>query len=175
MSMGRDTNRCDSEAIFEFVDGALGPKRKKEVASHLEGCPGCRGRYEREKALSKSLCSVGDGSFEAPPSVCREVAMALPTRSVKVRFLWAALALGILLSAGAALSLDGMSPFIMASGPLEMFWGVSSGFADVAAMMLSFAGPIIAVALVVGAMFDILVAGVVFSALRRRAGETRRA
>ncbi len=177
MSLGREQRKCcDPEVVFEFVDGALGPKRKKEVSSHLEGCPGCRGHYEREKALSESLCSVGDGGFEAPPSVCREVAMALPTRSAGMRFLWAVLALGIFLSAGFALSLGGSSPLAMATGPLEIFWGVASGFADLAMMLASFAGPAIVVALIVGAILDILVAGFVFSAMRRRgASEARRA
>lgn len=174
MSMGRERKCCDPEAVFELVDGALGPNRRREVSSHLERCPGCRGHYEREKALSENLCSMESAKFEAP-SVCREVAMALPTRSARMRFLWAALAVGILLSAGVALSLDGMNPFVMASGPLGVFWGVGSGAADVAAMMLSFVGPIIVVAFAAGAVFDILVAGVVFSALRRQAGEARRA
>lgn len=175
MSMGRQRNCCDPETVFELVDGALGPNRKREVVSHLEGCPGCRDHYDREKALSESLCSMESVRFDGAPSVCREVAMALPTRSGKMRFMWAVLAVGILLSAGFALSLDGSLPFAMASGPLEIFWGVASGFADVAVMLVSFAGPVIVVALVVGAILDILVAGVVFSALRRQASETRRA
>lgn len=176
MSIGREGKCCDPEAVFELADGALGPNRRRELFIHLEKCPGCRGHYDREKALSESLCSVGDGSFEAPRSVCREVVMAIPTRSGRTRFVWAILALGLFFSAGAALSLDGTNPFVVASGPFEVLWSVASGFADAAMMMLSFAGPIIAVALVAGAVFDILVAGVVFSALRRRqAGETRRA
>ncbi|MBA2692032.1 MAG: zf-HC2 domain-containing protein [Rubrobacter sp.] len=171
--MSREGKCCDPEAVFELVDGALGPNRRRELFSHLEGCPGCREHYEWEKALSESLCSAGEDAFEAP-SVCREVAMALPTRSVRMRFLWAVLALGILLSAGVALSLDGMSPFVMASGPLEALWSVSSGFADIAAMMLAFAGPVILVALVVGAALDILLAGAVFSAIRRQAASGAR-
>lgn len=166
---------CDPEAVFELVDGAMEPGRRRELLSHLGKCPGCREHYEREKALSESICSVGDGSFEAPASVCREVAMALPTRSVKARFLWAALALGILLSAGLALSLDWRSPLAMASGTHGALWGAASGFADAAAMAASFAGPAIVAALVVGAVIDILVAGVVFSAIRRQSGGAKRA
>jgi predicted anti-sigma-YlaC factor YlaD len=174
--MSRERGCCDPEVVFELADGALAPNRKREVFTHLEECPGCRAHYEREKGLSESLCSMGDGGFEAPPSVRREVAMALPTRSVKMRFMWAVLALGIFLSAGLALSLDGNTPLAMASGSLEIFWGIGSGVADVAAMLISFAGPTIVVALVVGAILDVLVAGFVFSAMRRgTSSETRRA
>lgn len=176
MSSGREERACcDPEAVFELVDGAMAPARRRELFSHLESCPGCRDYYEREKTLSDDLSSMRDAGFEAPPSVCREVAMALPTRSVKMRFMWAVLALGILLSAVFALSLDGRSPFVMVTGIVDVLWSVASGFADVAAMMLGLAGPVIVVALVVGAVLDILVAGVVFSAMRRRASETRRA
>jgi hypothetical protein len=62
----------------------------------------------------------------------------------------------------------------MASEPLEALWSVSSGFADIAAMMLAFAGPIVVVALVVGAALDILLAGAVFSAIRRQAASGAR-
>lgn len=172
--MSGERKCCDPEVVFELADGALPPNRKREVASHLEDCPGCRDHYEKEKALSESLCSMGDVEV---PSVCREVAMALPTRSMKARFLWAALAAGIFVSAALALALNGSAPLAMASGPLEVFWGVGSGIADVAAMLISFAAPAIIVALAVGAILDILVAGFVFSALRgrRATSETRRA
>lgn len=177
MSGGREEQRacCDPEAVFELADGAVGPGRGRELFSHLESCPGCREHYEKEKSLSENLSAIDGAGFAETPSVCREVAMALPTRSVKTRFMWAALAVGIILSAVFALVLDGKSPFIAASGMVDALWSVASGFADMAAMIVGLAGPVIVAALVVGAVFDVLVAGVVFSAMRRRgAGETRR-
>lgn len=173
MSHHSERNCCEPETLFEFVDGALGPRQRREVMDHISECPGCRRHCERELVLTEHLASEGYG-FEAP-SVCREVVMALPTRSVKMRFMWAILAAGFLLSAGLALSLDGNSPLVMAFGPLEMLWSSASGFADVATMFASLTGTIIVAALIAGAVFDLLIAGVVFSALRRRTSQIKRA
>ncbi|MGH3090356.1 MAG: anti-sigma factor family protein [Rubrobacteraceae bacterium] len=165
MRRGNENCCCDPEVLFEFVDGALGERRKREVMAHLEECPGCLRHCRREMILTEKLATDGE-EFEAP-SVCREVAMALPTRPLKVRVLWAALAVAIFVSAGFALSLDGDSPLMAASDMFGAFWSTASSVADVSGMMLAFAGPVIAVALAVGLILDLLVAGVVFSAIRR--------
>jgi uncharacterized membrane protein len=51
------------------------------------------------------------------------------------------------------------------------FWGFVSGLAEVAEAFLVAAGPGLLVALGVGAILDLLIAGVVFSVSRRRARE----
>ena len=54
-----------SEAIAEFVDGALDPSRQRELERHVEGCPACR-------ALVADLKSIQAAAFtldrvELPP------------------------------------------------------------------------------------------------------------
>jgi predicted anti-sigma-YlaC factor YlaD len=87
-------HHCDPEPIFELADGSLGPDQEREVRTHLRDCRGCRNLYERELRLNASLGSL---DFEQPRSVCQGVAMALPTRSLRARLLWAGLAIVLLL------------------------------------------------------------------------------
>jgi len=51
------------------------------------------------------------------------------------------------------------------------FWGFVSGLAGVVEAFLVAAGPVLLVAFGVGAVLDLLIAGVVFSVSRRRARE----
>jgi hypothetical protein len=97
--------------------------------------------------------------------------MALPTRPLKARLLWASLALVLLLVASFALSLDGANPMVYAATTLGIFWGVVSGFADVARTTLASAGPVLLAALAVGALLDLCLAAALLWATRRRARE----
>jgi len=161
--------RCDPGAIFELADGALGPERVREIRNHLNDCPGCRELYEKELELNAYLRSM---EFAEPPrSVCPGVAMALPTRPLKARLLWAALALILLLVASLALSLDGTNPAVFVVNALSVFWSVVSGFADVARTILVAAGPVLLVALAAGALLDLLIAAALLWTTRRRARE----
>jgi hypothetical protein len=160
-----DPRHCDPQAIFELTDDALGPERAREIRAHLEACPGCRELYERELELSAFLGSM---ELAEPRSVCQGVAMALPTRPLKARLLWAVLALALLLAASLASSLDGTHPAVFVVNALGVFWGVVSGFADVAMTLLVAAGPVLLVALVVGALLDLLLAAVLLWTTRRR-------
>ena len=160
--------RCDPEEIFELAEGVLGPEREREVRVHVGRCRGCRALYESELALNASLGSL---EFEEHRSVCRAVAMALPTRSVKVRLLWAGLAVALLLCASLALSLDGTNPAIFAVDALVMFWGFVSGSADVVRVLLAEVGPALLVAVAVGALLDLIIAAAYLSVSRRRARE----
>jgi anti-sigma factor RsiW len=160
--------RCDPKKVFEFADGGLPPEREREVRNHLDRCPTCRRLYEEE--LDLSTC-MGTLEFEEARSVCREVAMALPTRLVGVRILWAGLATALLVAVSLALSLDGTNPAALAVDSVGAFWGFVSGLAEVAEAFLVAAGPALFVALGVGAVLDLLIAGAVFSVSRRRARE----
>src|SRR5918992_2997420 len=139
--------RCDPRVIFELADGALGREQTREVRDHLEACPGCRKLHEKELRLSAFLGSL---ELAEPRSVRPGVAMALPTRPLKARLLWATLAMALLLVASLALSMDGTHPAVSAVNALDVFWGVVSGFADVARSILVVIGPILLVALAVG-------------------------
>lgn len=165
---GPHTPRCDPEEIFELADGSLGSEREREVRMHLGRCRGCRALYDSELNLNASLGSL---EFEESRSVCRGVAMALPTRSVKVRLIWAGLAVILLLTASLALSLDGTNPAVFAIDALGTFWGFVSGFADVARALLAAVGPALLVAFGVGALIDLVIAAVYLSVTRRRARE----
>ena len=160
--------RCDPEAVFELADGALGPERERELRAHLGRCPGCRALYESELELNASLGSL---EFEEPRSVCRVVAMALPTRSLKIRLAWAGLATILLLLASLALSLDGTNPAVFAVDALVVFWSLVSGAADVVRVLLTAVGPALLVAFAVGALLDLIIAAVYLSVSRRRARE----
>ena len=163
-----DPRRCDPEAIFELADGALGPERTREIRAHLNDCPGCRKLYEKELELNACLRSM---EFAEPRSVCPGVAMALPTRPLKARLLWAVLALVLLLVASLALSLDGTNPAVFAVNALGVFWSFVSGFADVVQAVLVVAGPVLLVALAAGALLDLLLAAALLRTTRRRARE----
>ena len=97
--------------------------------------------------------------------------MALPTRLVGVRILWAGLATALLVTASVALSLDGTNPAVLVVDSVGVFWGLVSGLAEVAEAFFVAAGPALLVALGIGAVLDLLIAGVVFSVSRRRARE----
>ena len=160
--------RCDPQLIFELADGALGPERAREVRAHLEACPGCRKLYEKEQQLNAALDSL---EFTEARSVCPDVVIALPTRPLKTRLLWAALALALLVVALLALSLAGTTPAVFAVNALGVFWGVVSGFADAAQTVLVAAGPIIVIALGVGALLDLSLAAALLWTTRRRPRE----
>jgi predicted anti-sigma-YlaC factor YlaD len=160
------SGRCDAQVIFELADGALGPERAREIRAHLEACPGCRKLYQKELELSAFLGSL---ELAEPRSVCPGVAMALPTRPLKARLLWGTLALALLLVASLALSLDGTHPAVFAVNALDVFWGVVSGFADVARTMLVAVAPVLLAALAVGALLDLSLAAALLWMTRRRA------
>ncbi len=166
----RDPRRCDPQVIFELADGALGPEREREIRAHLSGCPGCRDLYERELSLNALLDTLGFAE-PASQSVCRGVAMALPTRPLKARFLWAALALALLVVASLALSLDGTNPAVFAVNALDVFWGLVSGFTDLISTVFMATGTVLLGALAVGALLDILIAATVLILTRRRTRE----
>ena len=160
--------RCDSEVVFELADGALDADRAREARAHLDGCPGCRELYERELELNALLRSA-ELADPRSRSVCPMVAMALPTRPLKARILWATLALILLAVASLALSLDGTNPIVFAVNALDAFWGVVAGLADVVQTMLVAAAPILLLALAVGTLLDLCLAAALFWTTRRRA------
>ncbi|HEV2093122.1 MAG TPA: zf-HC2 domain-containing protein [Rubrobacter sp.] len=160
--------RCDPERVFELADGGLSPDAEREARAHVDRCPACRELYEEELRLSACIRSVEVGPTR---SVCREVAMALPTRLVGGRILWAGLALALLAAVSLALSLDGTNPPALAVDAVGAFWGFVSGLAEVVEAFLVAAGPALLVAFGVGAVLDLLIAGVVLSVSRRRARE----
>ncbi len=160
--------RCDPERVFELADGGLSPEAEREVRAHVDRCPDCRELYRQELRLSVCICSLEMGETR---SVCRDVAMALPTRLVGIRILWAGLALALLAAVSLALSLDGTNPAALAVDSVGVFWGFVSSLAEVAEAFLVAAGPALLVAFGVGAGLDLLIAGVMFSVSRRRARE----
>ncbi len=157
--------RCDPLVIFELADGALGPERAREVRNHIRACPSCRELYDKEMELNAALDSL---EFAETRPVGPSVVMALPTRPLKTRLLWTALAIGLLLVASLALSLEGTAPAVLAANALGVFWGVVSGFAGAAQTMLIAGGPVILVALVVGALLDLSLAAALLWTTRRR-------
>ncbi|HEU4494526.1 MAG TPA: zf-HC2 domain-containing protein [Rubrobacteraceae bacterium] len=162
--------RCDPETIFELADGALGAERAREARLHLDECPECHEIYEKELEINALLRST-DLANPRSRSVCPMVAMALPTRPLKARLLWASTALILLLAASLALSLDGANPLVFVVNTLGVFWGVVSGFADLARTTVEAAGPILLAALVVGALLDLCLAAALLWMTRRRSRE----
>jgi predicted anti-sigma-YlaC factor YlaD len=162
--------RCDPETVFELADGALGAERAGEARSHLDECPPCRELYEKELEINALLRST-ELADPRSRSVCPMVAMALPTRPLKARLLWASTALILLLAASLALSLDGTNPLVLAVNTLGVFWGVVSGFADVARTTVVAAGPILFAALAVGALLDLCLVAAFLWTTRRRSRE----
>ena len=160
--------RCDPERVFELADGGLSPEAEREARTHVSRCPACRELYEDELRLSACIGSLEAGEAR---SVCRDVAMALPTRLLGGRILWAGLALVLLATVSLALSLDGTNPAALVADSVGAFWGFVSGLAEVAEAFLVAAGPALLVAFGIGAVLDLLIAGVVFSVSRRRARE----
>ncbi len=161
---------CDPEATFELADGGLGTVREREVRAHLRGCPECRDLYDKELNLNAFLDTLEFAELRSR-SVCRGVVMALPTRPLKARLLWAALALVLLLAASLALSLDGTNPAVFAMNMLGLFWGLVSGFEDVVRTVFVATGTALLIVLAVGALLDLLIAATVLALTRRRARE----
>ena len=156
---------CEPEEIFELADRALTPEREQRVRDHLKQCLGCRELYRRETRLNSCLESL---SFSEPRSVRAGVAMALPTRPLKARLLWALLA-GILLSTALfALFLNGVNPVVFVVDAMTLFWGSASVLTDVLDTVLAVAGGTLLAALAVGALLDLLLAAVLVSVNRRR-------
>jgi Putative zinc-finger len=159
---------CDPESVFELADGSLAPEREREIRAHLRGCSGCQTLYERELRLNASLCSL---EFEETRSVCRGVAMALPTRSTKARFLWAALAVVLLLTAAVAMVLYGTNLAVLIVDAMNVYGGFVGGFADVIQVVFAAIGQALLVALAIGAFVDLVIAAVYLGVSRRRARE----
>ncbi len=160
-------NHCDHELVFELADGGLDDRAADPLRVHLERCPECRELYERELELNAYLSSA---DFPEPRScsVHRGVAMALPTRSLSARLLWAALAATLLALAFVYLELNGAQPLIVAAGVLAAGWGLVLGSADVAQTLLAAAGSTILLVLAVGGLADLLIALAFVSVHRRR-------
>lgn len=156
---------CSPEQVFELADRSLTPEREKEVLEHLERCPECLALYKRETRLNACLESL---SFSEPRSVCEGVAMALPTRPLKARLMWAALAAFLLSIALFALGLSGTNPAVFVADAMAMFWSSAAVLADVLDTVLAVAGGTLLVALAVGALIDLLLVGVLLSVARRR-------
>ncbi|HEX2739274.1 MAG TPA: zf-HC2 domain-containing protein [Rubrobacter sp.] len=159
---------CDPEPIFELADGSLAPKEEREVRAHLRGCRDCLALYEKELRLNASLGSL---EFEETRSVCPGVAMALPTRSIKARLLWAGLAVVLLLTTSMTLLLYGTNLAGLVVDALNFFLGFVAGFADVVQIVIAAIGPVLLVAFAVGALVDLVIAAVYLSVSRRRARE----
>jgi anti-sigma factor RsiW len=160
--------RCDPEPIFELADGSLEPEREREVRTHLRECQDCRSLYERELRLNASLGSL---DFEQPRSVCPGVAMALPTRSLRARMLWAGLAIALLLTTSVILVLGGSNFAAFFMEAVGVFWGFVAGMADVVQVVFAVVGPALLLALAVGAFVDLAIAAVYLAVSRRRARE----
>ncbi len=179
MSAGGGTNAsgpcrgaCDPEKVFEFAEGSLGCDQEREVRRHLASCAGCRELYERELHLSAYLNSLDFSRVCASRSVSQGVAMALPTRSTKVRILWGLLASALLIAALVSLELNGTEPVSVAISALGTCWGFIAGSAHVARAVFAAAGTTILLALALGALTDVLIALAVVSVSRgRRARE----
>ena len=160
-------NLCDHEMVFELADGGLDERIAAPLRRHLEECADCRGLYEHELDLNAYLLSL---DFPEPRScsVHRVVAMALPTRSLPVRLLWAVLAATLLSLSFVYLELNGAEPLIQAAGVLAVGWGLILGSADVARAVLAAAGSTVLIVLAVGTLVDLLLALAFVSVHRRR-------
>jgi hypothetical protein len=159
---------CDPEPVFELADDSLGPEREREVRAHLRDCRGCLDLYEKELRLNASLGSL---DFEEPSSVCRGVAMALPTRSVRARLLWSGLAVVLLLTTSVTLMLGGTNLAALFVEAISVFWGIVAGLADVIQVVFAAVGPALLVALTIGALVDLVMVAIYLSVSRRRARE----
>ena len=124
--------------------------------------------YERELLLNASLGSL---EFEETSSVCRSVAMALPTRSAKARFLWSVLAVVLLLTTSVAMILFGTNLAVFVVDALNVFWGFVAGLADVIQVVFAAIGKALLIALAVGAFVDLVIAAAYLAVTRRRARE----
>ena len=159
---------CDPESVFELADGSLAPEREREIRTHLRDCQGCLDLYERELRLNASLGSL---EFEQTKSVCRGVAMALPTRSARARLLWAALAIVLLLATSVATMLYGANLAVLFIDAMNVFLGFVAGFADVFQVVFAAIGQALLIVLAIGAFVDLVLATVYLAVSRRRARE----
>jgi hypothetical protein len=159
---------CDAESVFELADGSLAPEREREIRTHLRDCQECLDLYERELRLNASLGSL---EFEQTRSVCRGVAMALPTRSARARLLWAALAVVVLLATSVATMLYGANLAILFIDAMNVFLGFVAGFADVFQVVFAAIGQALLIVLAIGAFVDLVLATVYLAVSRRRARE----
>lgn len=157
---------CDPEAVFELADGALTPDRRREVRRHVETCAECTELYDKERGLNEFLSSVQFVELRER-SVCRGVAMALPTRRLGARLLWAALAAAMVLASAVVVGLDGAVSMISVSSVVGGFWGYVSGITALLRTMLAVAGSTVLIALAAGALVDLVIAAAVVSAARR--------
>ena len=124
--------------------------------------------YDRELRLNASLGSL---KFREPRSVCRPVAMALPTRSPRARLLWAGLAIVLLLTTSVTMMLGGTDFAALFVETISVFWGFVAGLADVIRVVLAAFGPALLIALAAGAFVDLVMLAVYLSVTRRRARE----
>ena len=159
---------CAPEPIFELADGSLLQEQEREIRAHLRDCGGCRDLYERELRLNASLGSL---DFEQPRSVCQNVAMALPTRSLRARLLWSGLAVVLLVTTSVTLMLGGINFASHLVEAISVFWGFVAGLADVIQVVFAAVGPALLIALTIGAFVDLVMVAVYLSVSRRRARE----
>ena len=158
---------CDPEPVFELADGSLGPEREREIRAH-----------ERVQRLPDSLREgvaaqrfPGILEFEETDSVCRSVAMALPTRSTKARLLWAVLAVFLLLLTSVAMIFFGTNIAVLLIDAINVFWGFVAGLADVIQVVFAVTGQALLIALAIGAFVDLVIAAIYLAVSRRRARE----
>lgn len=156
---------CDPERVFELADGGLTPEERRMVCAHLDECPKCRGLYEQELELSNRLGSL-EFPDPGPCSVSRQVAMALPTRALKARLLWALAAAALLAVTILMLGAGTMDLLSLATGVFMAFWSFAAGVADATLAVLDTLGPWALIALAIGAAADLFLVAVVFSATR---------
>jgi hypothetical protein len=115
--------------------------------------------------------SLGSLEFEETNSVCRSVAMALPTRSKKARLLWAVLAVVLLLTASVAMIFFGTNIAVLLIDAMNVFWGFVAGLADVIQVVFAAIGQALLIALAIGAFVDLVIAAVYLAVSRRHARE----
>lgn len=167
---------CDPEAVFELAENTLSPEDEKEVRDHLARCGGCRDLFQKELELSAFLLSAEfSGRGRIPEqSVCRGVAMSLPTRPLRVRLIYGFGALALLLTALLALQVFGARPALYVLDFLSTGWGFIAGVVDVINVVLSVAGPALLLALAAGALLDLVLVSVVLSIFSRSRQQARR-
>lgn len=61
---------CDEEALTEYLDGELGPERRKAVEAHLSSCAACTKTLGSLKAASRAFKK--HGAVPRAPGLGRE-------------------------------------------------------------------------------------------------------
>jgi anti-sigma factor RsiW len=103
-----------SDAIAEFVDGALDPARQRELERHVEGCPACRALVADLKSIQAAAFTLDRVELpahilpalrarlaEEPVSAPRARLLAFPvSRAARIAWLAAAAALLVITTAG---------------------------------------------------------------------------